>query len=110
MKYEAERYTIEDIQEQIAQFSADRNWQKFHTVKNLCISISIEAAELMEVVQWRSENEPERLTSDELLQLRQELADIMIYCLSLCNVTGTKPLEIIKDKIEQNRIKYPSDI
>jgi NTP pyrophosphatase (non-canonical NTP hydrolase) len=70
--------TLQDLRAEIYQFNDDRDWHQFHTPKNLAASIAIEAAELLEHFQWSDEPAP-----NQLPQLLEELADVMIYCLTL---------------------------
>ena len=72
--------TIQDLRAEVNRFNDDRDWHQFHTPKNLVASIAIEAAELLEHFQWADEPPPERLP-----KLVEELADVMIYCLTLAN-------------------------
>ena len=83
-------------------FRDERNWSQFHSPKNLANSIIIEAAELLENFQWEHQKEDRK-------NIEEELADIMSYCLLLCEKYGFDPEEIILKKIEQNKKKYPKD-
>ena len=82
-------------------FVAERDWAQFHTAENLAKSISIEAAELLELFQWNSEADYQRL--------RDELADVLTYCVLLADKIGADPQQLILDKLEQTRAKYPAD-
>jgi len=101
---------MNNIQFQIAEFVSQREWQKFHTIKNLCMAISVEAGELMEIVEWRSDEELKAPLPAKLASIRDEIADIMICCLSLCNVTGIDPDEAMKDKLQKDELKYPAEV
>ncbi len=90
---------IEKITEQLVKFRKDRKWGKDHTPKNLAISISIEAAELLECYQWGG------MSSNA--SAPDEVADIFIYLLNFCEVTGIDLLEATREKIKKNAIKYP---
>ena len=80
-------------------FVAEREWEQFHTPENLAKSISIEAAELLELFQWKN---PEGTD-----QVRDELADVMTYCLLLADKYGLDPEEIVLSKLEKTKAKYP---
>ncbi len=84
----------------LREFSEERDWQPFHTPENLAKSISIEAGELLECFQWNHEVE-------DFQALKEELADVLSYCLMLCDELHLDPQEIILEKLEQNRRKYP---
>jgi NTP pyrophosphatase (non-canonical NTP hydrolase) len=91
---------MKDIIEQLIKFRDDRNWKQFHTPGNLSKSIVIEAAELLENFQWNQEN-------PNIENIKEELADVMGYCLLLCEYYGFDMKEIILDKIIKNSEKYP---
>lgn len=96
--------TIESIQEKIVKFRDDRNWKQFHNPKDLAISLSLEAAELLEIFQWSGSD-----TSDEgkKEKIAEELADVMLYSLLMADATGLDVKEIMLNKIEKNCEKYP---
>lgn len=96
--------TIQELQKMITGFRDDRNWKQFHNPKDLAISISLEAAELLEVFQW-SGTDLEVQKKKE--QLAEELADVMIYCGLLADAAGLDIAEIITDKLKKNNQKYP---
>jgi len=85
--------------EQLRKFVAERDWEKFHTPENLAKSISIEAAELLELYQWGDE--------PDLQRVKEELADVLAYCFHLADKIGVSPEEIILAKIKMNEGKYP---
>ncbi|NCU33561.1 MAG: nucleotide pyrophosphohydrolase [Candidatus Moranbacteria bacterium] len=91
---------MKDIIEALIKFRNDRDWQKFHTPENLAKSIVIEAAELLENFQWG-------MDFVNVENVKEELADVMIYSLLLCERFGFNLEMIIQEKIEKNRKKYP---
>jgi NTP pyrophosphatase (non-canonical NTP hydrolase) len=100
---------FEFIMEELSRFRDERNWKKYHNPKDLAISISIEAAELLEIFQWRSEDEINAIVNARLSEIKSELADILIYSLYLVDVLKFDIMEIILDKIKKNRKKYPRE-
>jgi dCTP diphosphatase len=88
-----------ELIKQLRSFVAERNWQQFHTSENLAKSISIEAAELLELYQWDSGAEEARL--------KEELADVLTYCLLLADRHNFDVTEIVLEKLEQTKAKYP---
>lgn len=90
-----------DIQQELREFVTERDWAQFHSPENLAKSISIEAAELLEEFQW---GEP----ADDL-RVRDELADVLTYCLLLADRLGADPVEIVRAKLKTTRAKYPVD-
>jgi len=102
------RDTLENTMREVDAFTKERDWEQFHSVKNLMASVSIEASELNETVQWTNPTQEEVLSDSQLLSdIGDELADVMVYCLRLCSVLGIEPIQMMQDKIEKNRLKYP---
>lgn len=99
---------IKDLKDKVSQFCIDRNWKDAHSPKNLAMSIAIEAAEIMEIFQWMSTEDAWDIDkTDEFEHLKEEIADVLIYCISLSNVLGIDISCAIEDKIIKNAIKYP---
>ena len=99
---------IDDLTEKINQFASERDWDQFHTPKNLASSISIESGELMESIQWESPTFKEVASDPEKRKkIEEELADVMIYSLRFCSKLGSDPIEIMHSKLEKNSEKYP---
>lgn len=88
----------------VLKFRDARNWKQFHNPKDLAISISLEAAELLEVFQWSAEDVNCEEKQDKL---REELADVLIYCILMADICGLEPDEIIREKLKRNEEKYP---
>ena len=101
--------TIDELKKQVQGFVSARDWNKYHTAKNLTRSIAIEAAELMELYQWVSDKEASTTAADaaKLERLKEELADILIYCLSLANAADIDVAGAVTKKIAKNETKYP---
>lgn len=97
--------TLQEIKDLVAAFVDERNWSQFHSPKNLSMSIAIEAAELMELFQWSGAGEP--LDEQQTDRLNEELADVVIYCLSLVNATGMDLSTAVRNKVARNAGKYP---
>ncbi|MFW6304737.1 MAG: nucleotide pyrophosphohydrolase [Candidatus Saliniplasma sp.] len=93
---------IEELKELVVDFRNERNWKKFHTPKNLSVSISIEASELMELFQWHDD-----LARVDKEDLEDEIADILIYLLLMAEVTDVDLVKAVKRKVEKNKKKYP---
>src|SRR5271157_3322269 len=99
---------IGDLRIKVRAFLRERDWEKFHTPMNLASSISIEAAELLEVFQWMSEEEVIALGSRIVPRVTEELADVMIYCLSMANSMEIDLAKAIVAKLRANEKKYPA--
>lgn len=89
------------VRDEIAAFVAERDWAQFHSPENLAKSIAIEAGELLECFQWNADADVDRV--------REELADVLTYCLLLAERIGADPEQIILDKLAATRVKYPVD-
>lgn len=91
-----------------AAFADERDWHKYHSPKNLAMALSVEAAELVEIFQWKTEAESRAIMqSDEADHVRQELADITIYLAQLCNAMKIDLNAAVEAKIVMNARKYP---
>ena len=103
--------TISSLKRRVYEFIAERDWTKYHTPRNLAESISIESAELIEIFQWLNEEEARELIKNKkkFHRIREELADILIYCISMANSTGIDISEAVLEKILTNNSKYPVD-
>lgn len=96
--------SVQQLQSDVALFVSERDWEQFHAPRNLAIAISVEAAELLDLFKWSADNDG--LTT-LMPGLRNEIADVMIYCLSLCNQLDLDASEIVEVKLAKNREKYP---
>ncbi len=92
--------------EKVDQFRDERDWRQFHNEKDLALSISLEAAELLEIFQWKTSQEA---IDSDLDHLKEELADVMIYSLMLASNLNLDLEEIVIDKLAKNAEKYPVD-
>lgn len=101
--------TLQQLKDRMDRFVKERDWEQFHSPKNLSMSIAIEAAELMEHFQWLTVEQSKQLEAAEKSEIGEELADIVIYSLSLSNVLGLDLSQTIVDKMEKNIRKYPRD-
>ena len=90
----------------VKKFRDDRDWRQFHNPKDLAISINLEAAELLEIFQWSADDLECR---EKLDKIKEELADVLNYCLLLADRYGLDTDEIIREKVCKNELKYPVD-
>ncbi|MGN7311069.1 nucleotide pyrophosphohydrolase [Alkalicoccobacillus gibsonii] len=95
---------IEKLMKEINKFRDDRNWRQYHNPKDLALSISIEAAELLEDFQWLSSEEAVAKNKENI---KEEIADVLIYSLMLCSELELDVGEIVREKIKKNGLKYP---
>ena len=102
--------TVGELRSAVREFVDAREWQKFHTAKHLAMSIAIEAAEIMEHFQWTDAAESmERMAADEAerAEVADELADVLIYCLSLANSLGIDASAAVGKKLVRNESRFP---
>jgi len=97
------------LKEKIADFAKERDWEQFHTPKNLAMALSVEASELAEIFQWLTEKQSFDLQNDEaeLLKVKDELADIVTYTVRLCGILNIDLSKELDRKMLLNAEKYP---
>ncbi len=93
---------IDEIMKELKEFIKERNWEQFHSGQNLAKSIVIEASELLELFQWSEE-------TDKIEDLKDEIADVIIYTLDLADKYDIDIEQAIKHKLQKNREKYPAE-
>jgi dCTP diphosphatase len=97
------------LQQRVAAFAAARDWEPFHSPKNLAMALSVEAAELVEQFQWLTEEQSRTLDAERRERVRLELADVFIYLLRIADKLGVDLVVAANDKIVLNEKKYPAD-
>src|SRR5690349_6602897 len=97
------------LREVLRQFAAERDWDQFHSPKNLASALSVEAAELLECFQWLTEDQSRQLTPAQRSQVRDELADVLNYLVRLADKLDVDLLDAAREKIAKNAVKYPAD-
>jgi len=107
MSEKNKEFKLEEIIEKVIKFRDERNWEKFHNPKNLSISISIEANELLEHFQWKDLKESKEYAEKNKSKISSEIADIIIYLLYLCHDLNINLADSIDKKIKENNSKYP---
>lgn len=100
---------LEKLQNRIREFAAARDWDQFHSPKNLSMALIAEAAELIEHFQWLSEEQSANLPSDTLAEVSHEVADIFVYLLRLSDKLGIDLVDAAHRKMDINEEKYPAD-
>jgi len=101
------RMDIEALQKALADFSAERDWERFHSPKNLAMALAAEAGELLELFQWLSEPESGQLDAVQRAAVEQELADVLIYLLRLADRLDVDIDGAVARKMQINAAKYP---
>lgn len=106
-----DKVTVSQIKKEIEQFNKERDWKKYHTPKDLAISIILEAGELLEKFQWLNDKEITKVLTDskKFHKIKSELADVFAYAFALSNRLDIDVSEAIFNKIKENKRKYPID-
>ena len=102
--------TLDDLKKRLRTFAKERDWDQFHSPKNLAMALAVEAGELMEHFQWLSEEQSQGLDEETLAKVSEELADIQIYLVRLSDRVGVDLMAAAEKKLAANAEKYPADI
>lgn len=105
----AEGMTIRALEQALADFAAERDWEQFHTPKNLAMALAGECGELLELFQWLTPDQSTRVMDDprQAQRVREEMADVFAYLLRMADVLELDLEQAVVEKIESNRNKYP---
>jgi dCTP diphosphatase len=101
---------LEDLRNAIDAFIAERDWEQFHSPKNLAMALSVEVSEIVDHFQWLTEEQSQGLPPEKLAEIREEIGDVMIYLTELADKLGIDPVEAAKAKMAINEQKYPADL
>lgn len=96
-----------NLRGELRRFSAERDWDQFHSPKNIAIALSVEASELLEHFQWLTEEQSRALPLEELTAVRKEMADVLLYLVRLADKLNVNLIEAAKSKLSENAQKYP---
>ena len=99
--------TLARLRADLRRFAAARDWQQFHTPKNLAMALAVEAAELLEHFQWLTAEQSARLEARRRRAVAEEIADVLLYLTRLADVLGIDPLAAARRKLRANACKYP---
>ncbi len=103
---------LNDLMREFERFAHERDWEQFHTPKNLVMAMSVEASELLEIFQWKTESECQKFLSGggddrEREKIGDEVADVFLYLMRICQRLGIDPVETSRKKMIKNAQKYP---
>lgn len=99
-----------DLRDKLRQFAAERDWDQFHSPKNLAVALSVEASELLEHFQWLTDEQSTRMPPEKRDLVRDEMADVLLYLIRLADKLGVDLLDAAAQKIDKNAIKYPAGL
>ena len=100
---------LDALREQVREFVRAREWQPFHSPKNLAMALAVEASELLEIFQWKTEAESRALEPKALAAAGEEIADVLIYLVRIADELGIDPVSAAQRKLVVNASKYPVD-
>lgn len=98
---------MDELIESIRKFAKERDWEKFHSPKNLAMALSVEASEILEHFQWLTQEESRNLSPEKLAEVKDEIGDVLVYLLNLADKLGVDPIKAASDKMVKNAGKYP---
>lgn len=101
---------MEELINELREFAKERDWEQFHSPKNLAMALSVEVAEIVEIFQWLTQEESKNLSQEKVEKVKQEIGDVMIFLTNLADKFGIDPLEAAREKIVMNRLKYPAEL
>ena len=101
---------LNDLTRVLSDFARKRDWEKFHSPKNLTMALSVEASALMEHFQWLTEEESCDLPREKRVAVEEEMADVMIYLIRLADRLGIDLMDAVERKIESNAARYPVEV
>jgi dCTP diphosphatase len=101
--------SLTDLAEQLQRFARDRDWQQFHSPKNLASALVVEAGELLEHFQWLTEDQSRQLSMDKREAVGTEIADVLLYAIQLASALNIDPIAAAQAKLKLNEQKYPAN-
>ena len=102
--------SLAELTHKLREFAQARDWEKFHSPKNLAMAMIVEAAELVEHFQWLTTEQSQTLDAAKLEQVRQEIGDVLIYLTRMADRLGIDPVAAAHDKMVINAAKYPAEL
>ena len=100
---------MEELKQKLREFADARDWDQFHSPKNLAMAMSVEASELLEHFQWLTQEESKQLNDEKFEAVKQEIGDVLLYLIRLSDKLGINPVEAANEKIKLNEEKYPAE-
>jgi len=100
---------MQNLIKKLRKFAKERDWEKFHSPKNLAMALSVEVAEIVEHFQWLTEEQSCNLDARTIEKLKDEIGDVQIYLARLADQLGISPLDVAEEKLKKNATKYPID-
>lgn len=106
---EQKPHGLTELRDSLRAFAEERDWDQFHSPKNLAAALSVEAAELLENFQWLTEEQSKKLPPADIEKVRQEMADVLLYLIRLADKLDVNLVAAARDKLKLNAQKYPAE-
>ncbi len=100
---------IQALRQEVAAFNAERDWGQYHSPRNVAMAVSVEAGELLELFLWSTDDGPQPAVETRNAAVADEIADVAICLLNLCEMTGVDLTTAIRQKLKQNALRYPAE-
>jgi len=100
---------IQALRQEVAAFNAERDWGQYHSPRNVAMAVSVEAGELLELFLWSTDEGPQPAVESRNAAVADEIADVAICLLNLCEMTGVDLTTAIRQKLKQNALRYPAE-
>ena len=101
---------VKNYQDKLKTFAEDREWEQFHSPKNIACALSVEASELLEIFQWLSSEQSQKLNEKQIGEVRDEISDVFLYLIKLADTLDINLSESLDQKMIKNEAKYPAEI
>jgi NTP pyrophosphatase (non-canonical NTP hydrolase) len=101
---------VKSYQSKLKEFAKERDWDQFHSPKNIACALSVEASELLEIFQWLSDDQSRKLSEKQLDEVRDEVSDVFLYLVKLADMLDLNLSESLDNKMIKNEKKYPADM
>ena len=98
---------MKELIKKLRKFADERDWEQFHSPKNLSMALAVEVGEILECFQWLTEEQSQNLDPETIRKVKEEIGDVQIYLARLADQLGFSPLEAAEEKLKQNTKKYP---
>jgi len=102
--------SLYDLALRLSQFANERDWEQFHSPKNLASALVVEAAELLEQFQWMTETQSREIDEEKRSAVGEEIADVLLYLVQLCTALNINPIEAANKKLKLNEVRYPIEL
>ena len=98
---------VKDVAKRLSAFARERDWEQFHSPKNIAVALSVEASELLEIFQWLTEAQSKELSREAMEKVKEEAADVQLYLVRLCDLLNVDLAAAVDAKLAANARKYP---